>query len=102
MKEVNRRQFFNLLGTGAVALVGAATASAAKKTITAVTDPGSALSESINDNTEAAAISSNAESKSDLMLAGSVRRSSRRAARRTARRTSRRVNRRQEVIDEAL
>ena len=93
MKELNRRQFFNLLVTGAAAFVGVTAASAAKRTFTAVddfADSTSSLPGSIHDNTESEYISRNVESDSDLMLAGSVRRSCRRTARRTARRTSRR------------
>jgi len=97
MKELNRRQFFNLIVTGAAAFVGVTTASAAKRTFDAVedyTDSASSLTESVHDNTESTSISPNAGSDSDLMLAGSVRRSCRRTARRTARRTSRRQERR--------
>ena len=97
MKELNRRQFFNLIVTGAAAFVGVTTASAAKRSFAAVhdyTDSASSLAGSIHDNTASTSISANAESDSDLMLAGSVRRSCRRTARRTARRTSRRQERR--------
>ena len=83
----------NLIATGAAAFVGVTAASAAKRTFTAVddfADSASALPGSIHDNTESEYISPNVESDSDLMLAGSVRRSCRRTARRTARRTSRR------------
>ena len=50
MKELNRRQFFNLLVTGAAAFVGVTTASAAKRTFAAVhdyTDSASSLAGSI-------------------------------------------------------
>ena len=101
MKELNRRQFFNLLVTGAAAFVGVTTASAAKRTFDAVhdyTDSASALPGSVHDHTGSTSISPNVESDSDLTLAGSVRRSCRRTARRTARRTSRR----QDALDDAL
>ncbi len=97
MKELNRRQFFNLLVTGAAAFVGVTTASAAKRSFAAVhdyTDFNYEPSESIPDDPASKSISPNVESDSDLMLAGSVRRSCRRTARRTARRTSRRQERR--------
>ena len=99
MKELNRRQFFNLLVTSAAAFVGVTTASAAKRTLPAIddyTDSTSALAGSIHDNTESTSLSTNVDSDndSDLMLAGSIRRSCRRTARRTARRTSRRQERR--------
>ena len=97
MKELNRRQFFNLIVTGAAAFVGVTTASAAKRTFTAAddyTDSVSSLTGSIHDNTESTSLSTNVDSDSDLLLAGSVRRSCRRTARRTARRTSRRQERR--------
>ena len=107
MKELDRRQFFNLLMTGAAAFVGVTTASAAKRTFDAVDDytvSASSLAGSIHDNTASASLSTNVDSDndSDLMLAGSIRRSCRRTARRTARRTTRRTNRREEVIDDAL
>jgi len=97
MKELNRRQFFNLLVTVAAAFVGVTAASAAKRTFAAVhdyTDSASSLPGSIHDNTESKSLSTDVDSDSDLMLAGSVRRSCRRTARRTARRTSRRQDRR--------
>ena len=99
MKELNRRQFFNLLVTGTAAFVGVTAASAAKRTFTAVdeyTDSASSLPGSIHDNAASTFLSENVESDSDLMLAGSVRRSCRRTARRTARRTSRR----QDALDD--
>jgi hypothetical protein len=104
MKELNRRQFFNLLITGTAAFVGVKTASAAKKTFTAVDDyldSASSLPGSIHDNLELKPIDSNVGSRKKVMLAqyGSIRRSSRRTARRTARRTTRRVNRRREIYD---
>jgi len=99
MKELNRRQFFNLIVTGAAAFVGVTTASAAKRTFDATheyRDSASSLAGYIHDNTESTSISTNVDSAndSDLMLAGSIRRSCRRTARRTARRTSRRQARR--------
>jgi hypothetical protein len=103
MKELNRRQFFNVLVTGTAAFVGVTAASAAKRTFAAVhdyTDSTSALPGSIHDNTASNFLSPKVEPDSDLMLAGSVRRSCRRTARRTARRTTRRVNRRQERLDD--
>ena len=96
MKELNRRQFFNLIVSGAAAFAGVTTASAAKRTFDAVheyRDSASSLPGSIHDNAAATSISANAGSDNDLMLAGSVRRSCRRTARRTARRTSRRQER---------
>ena len=99
MKELNRRQFFNLLITGAAAFVGVKTASAVQKTFSAVddyADSASSLPGPTHDTMELKPIAPNAGSRKKVMLAqyGSIRRSSRRTARRTARRTSRRVNRR--------
>ena len=97
MKELNRRQFFNLIVTGAAAFVGVTAASAAKRTFAAVheyRDSASSITGSIHDNAASTSISANTGSDNDLMLAGSIRRSCRRTARRTARRTSRRQERR--------
>jgi hypothetical protein len=73
------------------------TASAAKRTYDAAheyRDSASSLPGSIHDSAVSTSISANDGTDSDLMLAGSVRRSCRRTARRTARRTSRRQERR--------
>lgn len=99
MKELNRRQFINLLITGTAAFVGVKTASAAQKTFSVVddySDSTSSLPGSTYDAMELEPIALNVGSRKKVMLAqyGSIRRSSRRTARRTARRTSRRVNRR--------
>jgi hypothetical protein len=94
MKELNRRQFFNLIVTGAAAFVGVTAASAAKSALAAVhddTDSAPSLPEYNHENTVSESISPDVDSGSDLMLAqagGSVRRTSRRTSRRTARRVT--------------